>query len=55
MIIIEINIRKDHLPRRITATWPTDKTIEWSLAFGKTMGDYYNLLLVDSGHESYPT
>ena len=55
MTIIEINIRKDPLPSRITATWPTDKTIEWSLAFSKTMGGYYNLLLVGSGHESYPT
>ena len=54
MAIIEMIIRKDPLPRGVTAAWFTDKTLEWLLLLGKAGGIYCNILLVDSGHESYP-
>ena len=54
MIIIEMNIRNDPLPRRVTTTWFTDKTLEWSLDLGKAVESYCNLLLVENDHEFYP-
>ena len=46
MTIIDMDIRKDPLPRRITATWYTDKTLEWSLVLGKATGSDCSLLIV---------
>ena len=54
MTIIEMEIRKSPLPRRVTATWFTDKIFEWSLDLNKAARSYCNLLLVGIDHESYP-
>ena len=53
--IIEINIRKKPLPRRVTTTWSTNKTLQLSLVLGKAVESYYNLLLASSDYESYLT
>ena len=34
MIIIEIDIRKNPLIRRVRTTWLIDKTLDWSLDLG---------------------
>ena len=45
----EMNIRKDSLLRRVTASCSTEKNIIWSLDSVKAAGSYFNLLLVGSG------
>ena len=53
--IIEMNIYDNSLSRRLTATWSTNNSIKWFLVLDKVVGRYYDILLVDSGYESYPT
>ena len=50
-----MNIYDNSLSRRFTATWSTNNSIKWFLALEKVVGRYYDILLVDSGYESYPT
>ena len=52
--IIEMDIRKSLLPKRVTIDLSTNKPIIWSLNLGKVVESYCNLLLVDNDHEFYP-
>ena len=52
--IIEMNIRKNLLPRQVTADWSAEKNIKWSLVLGKIAGSHCNPLLVGCDHASYP-
>ena len=51
MAIIEMDIRKNSLPRRITADLSTDITLYGAAGLWRgRAGSYCNLLLVGSGH-----